>query len=278
MFFDDIGSIIEAVAYIGLSASTCIPAQAYILRKHLDVHIAGTMTMGLLPGTAIGTVVLIYVTSPWIKRSLGLLFLVVWVVIQRKASTDNSQPTTVAADDDGEEEAFRLESKASYLLLWVTSVFAGILGGLFGTAGPPFMVYLQYHNMNKDTWRSCAATAGSIYSPIRTVMVFYFGGVWDNSKIPVYVCVMLGSIAGLVFGNECVADKIDKVMFRKLINVLLFLGSVLLISSGFALVSKIIGITSVCIFFMVCISYLARKKFCNNTKKPGNEVELSATV
>ena len=134
--------------------------------------------------------------------------------------------------------------------------------------------------MNKDTWRSCAATAGSIYSPIRTVMVFYFGGVWDNSKIPVYVCVMLGSIAGLVFGNECVADKIDKVMFRKLINVLLFLGSVLLISSGFALVSKIIGITSVCIFFMVCISYLARKKFCNshNTKKPGNEVELSATV
>ena len=93
-----------------------------------------------------------------------------------------------------------------------------------------------------------------------------------------YVCVVLGSIAGLVFGNECVSDKIDKVMFRKLINVLLFLGSVLLISSGFALVSEIIGITSVCIFFMVCISYLARKKFCSNTKKPANEVEHSATV
>ena len=255
------------------------------------------MLSGFIPFLFVGINVLLIVNSPWIKRSLGILFLCQWFkmvydqrqhelkkVLKHDSKEILSNETKVAANSQHEtletvenpltsvapttviegkleEVGFRFKSWRDVLILLCVTSFAGFLGGMFGTAGPPYMVWLTYNrHVNKDIWRASAATTSSFYILPRIIYLLYASGRYDANFIPIYVATMLAGICATLAANKYLNKFVDPVAFRRLILLFLLLGSLLLITSGLQQLSRYFALSVVGIFVMVAVIYGARRK------------------
>ena len=171
--------------------------------------------------------------------------------------------TTVASTTviEGKVElvGFRFKTWRDVLILLCVTSFAGFLGGMFGTAGPPYMVWLTYNrHVNKDIWRASAATMSSFYILPRIIYLLYASGRYDSNFIPIYVATMLAGICTTLATNKFL-NKFVNPAFRRLILLFLLLGSLLLITSGLQQLSRYL--LTVGIFVMFALIYAARRKW-----------------
>ena len=297
------GDIVDGLLYLSIAGVAVMPYQAVLLRKHINWKLVGVMLIGFIPFLFVGINVLLIVTSPWLKRSLGFLFLLQWfkmVYDQRQHELKNLQKhdsgetftakpqetivpaksqhdtletaenplTTVASTTviEGKVElvGFRFKTWRDVLILLCVTSFAGFLGGMFGTAGPPYMVWLTYNrHVNKDIWRASAATMSSFYILPRIIYLLYASGRYNANFIPIYVATMLAGICATLAANKFLNKFVDPVAFRRLILLFLLLGSLLLITSGLQQLSRYFALTVVGIFVTFALIYAARRK-CGN--------------
>ena len=286
------GDIVDGLLYLSIAGVAVMPYQAFLLKQHINWKLVGVMLSGFIPFLFVGINVLLLVSSPWMKRSLGFLFLLQWfkmvydqrqhelkaMQVDKSAELAKSQhnavekgenpltsfDSTSVVEDKEEDVGFRFKSWCDVFILLCVTSFAGFLGGMFGTAGPPYMVWLTYNrDVNKDTWRASAATMSSFYILPRIIYLLYASGRYDANFIPIYIATMLAGICATLVANKFLNKFVDPVAFRRLILLFLLLGSLLLITSGFQQLSRIFAVSVVGIFVVVAIIYVARRKFGN---------------
>lgn len=157
----------------------------------------------------------------------------------------NSLKESILSSDEEDIHLFRrvnrsipINKSLSYII-YLTAYCAGILGGMYGTSGPPLMILASYLIIDKYEWIGSVCVAYLFENITR----FFYLIIWhrdafiisDGNEWYDYLIFITGSIiaslVGLYSGNW-IGEFVDIVLWKKLLLVLLVLGSVLMIYSG----------------------------------------------
>lgn len=111
-------------------------------------------------------------------------------------------------------------------------VISGFLGGLidaiFGTGGPPVIMYLSYIGMNKSAFRATCTITFLFYHTTRLI-AYSYSGIMTLESIKIGLMLIPAMMVGSVIGMK-LHFKIDEKIFKKIVGlILLIVGIVLLI-------------------------------------------------
>ena len=281
------GGVKEGVAYLSLVSFTVATMQTVWLCKHINWPLTLIMSSSSLPGMFIGLHITTHTSGPWLKRTAGVSFFALAVYELCKGRCTKTTPTTPADDNDDNDEEdgggedheltdlkTRTSSEDTLVAtttmssstppfqlctagpdrttrigsLLLTSIFSGLLTGLFGTGGPPFMLWinnqLARNAITVDEWRASRASASMLTAPIRfayllthgaggALVTHYARGEVSVELSGVILALAMGcsGLCAVVVGNVCVSRFFDRAAMRRLIMYLLLLGSVLLVTA-----------------------------------------------
>lgn len=208
----------------------------------------------------------------WLKRSLGIFLLLVAVqrLFQERRSSDRLQmdrqnyansservdseihefhkleDSDSAARASERHMAKVLNVKSLQMQIQIALFFglSGVLGMLFGVSGPPLIIFFSLHDdhLDRDVWRATSALLRVIFTGFR-LLYFYYGGLitFDGqTEFASYTVMVISGLLGLVSGNY-IAPHVKDADFRYLLLSLLTSGSLLMLSSGWDTVQRIIS-------------------------------------
>jgi uncharacterized membrane protein YfcA len=275
------GEVAEAVFYISLSSAVSAPLQVYSLWSSINWPIAFHLTLAQLCGGFVGMSLLFIVTSVWMVRSLGILFgfVAVQYILKESSSiaskklldlppsfppessievqTENAlvEQTNleIAAASDSSSRPLAVatptNSSTSHwtahpLTVWAVGLSAGLLGGLFGTPGPPLMLYVTKSTLTKDQVRGTVAVSYTFLTIERLLMMLLL----PNSPIDLLTLRSLFAFIGIVvssltggFIGRALNKHVDEVLFRRIIMAILSFGSVTMMTSGLPLMPRLLA-------------------------------------
>jgi uncharacterized membrane protein YfcA len=117
---------------------------------------------------------------------------------------------------------------------WTTApvgLLAGILTGLFGTGGPPLILYYQLAGADKAAFRGNLMAIFLLMTTVRVPSYVFFGLV-TAPRLWSALAVLPAVIVGALIGNS-IHLRIEESTFRKLVSAaLLVIGLLLLIPIG----------------------------------------------
>lgn len=121
--------------------------------------------------------------------------------------------------------------RATLLLLLATGAFAGLLGGAFGTAGPPMMIAFALLRLDMDIIRGVAVVYGALELGLRiALLVTSRGSAFDAAEMPIYAAVAAASCAGFLAGTA-LRRFVDTALVVRLLLVLVLASSALLLGA-----------------------------------------------
>jgi uncharacterized membrane protein YfcA len=153
---------------------------------------------------------------------------------------------------------FAMLSKRSYYIVWTAGVVAGLLGGMFGTAGPALMVFVTYARLGKDETRGTFAIGYMAINLERCVMILAYPNdidVFSPDMGAMSVSIIAGTLLGLYVGEKTVV-YISESAFRRIVLCILSIGSALMMTTG-ANVGTQVGIVVAVVVFFVLLGYVA---------------------
>jgi len=103
----------------------------------------------------------------------------------------------------------------------------GILGGLFGTSGPPFVVYLTHKLREKDVLRASLIGLFAVDYSWRTA-VFAHSGLLTAELLTFALYLIPALILGTVLGHT-IHSRVPEGHFRKMVAGILMISGVLLL-------------------------------------------------
>lgn len=213
----------------------------------------------------------------WLKRSLGLFLLLIaclrtvahCFVGRKKRSGESSMVRPNEAvllldcdDPDAEEnkeenddpyvEENKEDNKAhtkgvpnlglvsTQFAIAVSFFSAGILGGLYGVAGPPLMIFVLYYSdeLEGDVWRTTCAVMRCMFSVVRLSYLVWLGEIGLTSHWIEFGCMITFGLVGLSFGN-ILSKHLKDAQFRRIILIFLICGSILMSTSGWKNIQEI---------------------------------------
>ncbi len=127
------------------------------------------------------------------------------------------------------EERLRFTFK-SKLWLPMFGAISGILGSLFGIAGPPLIIYFKTKRVNKSYFRVILMSIFLLMSVLRIISYSCFGLFTERMFISL-LPIMPFSLLGLFLGNMA-HHKISESFFKKLTSIVLLISGVILIFKG----------------------------------------------
>jgi uncharacterized membrane protein YfcA len=117
---------------------------------------------------------------------------------------------------------------------WTTApagVLSGILTGLFGTGGPPLILYYQLSGVDKAAFRGHLMAIFLLMTSVRVPSYAVFGLI-TAPRLWSALAVMPAVILGALVGNR-IHLRIEEATFRRLVSAaLLIIGLLLLIPAG----------------------------------------------
>ena len=210
--FPDLSPVVSLLLLINL------PTELFVLwrdRHALSLRAAGT----LLAGIAIGAPVGIYVLGkgggdPRLFTALALLLIVFGVYFLWEAR----QP--------GRESAAKLPRGSAL----GAGVVSGLLAGLFGTGGPPLILYFRLQGLEKTAFRVTLLTLFLATSAVR-VPLSVAGGLVTSATLVSTIVVLPACMAGALIGHR-MHRAIPEARFKGGVAVLLALLGALLLLRG----------------------------------------------
>jgi uncharacterized membrane protein YfcA len=143
---------------------------------------------------------------------------------QQSSSSAPSSPTLVARPEIW-----------NTLTIWGVGLSSGLLGGLFGTPGPPLMIYVTRSSMKKDEVRGTIAVSNVFLTTERLIMMTLLPNssidLFTSSSLYAFLGILLSSLAGRVIG-DLLSRYVDETLFRRIIIALLCFGSANMMTSG----------------------------------------------
>ena len=152
----------------------------------------------------------------------------------------------------------RLDLWSTQLAIAVSFSAAGILGGLYGVAGPPLMIFMVKYGdtFDMDTWRGTSAVMRLFFAGTRFAFLAAVGKISfvpdGTTNWPAFGVMCASGLVGLCVGNK-LAPKIDQQTFRLLLLAFLVCGSLLLMCSGWQVAQDVVIVG---ILMMVALAIL----------------------
>ena len=157
----------------------------------------------------------------------------------------------------------KIDSFCGWFGLIFAALISGFMYGIFGIAGPPWMIWLTITNFDKNIYRATMTFAYALFIvPTQTAYLIIVKNKFDMSNIFSYIIIFVGCFAGLMFGNLYLSKHVDQEMFQKFIKILLFIAALFISTSGIDIASMIIAcIGAVIIILFVAIQFRQAKRF-----------------
>jgi len=173
-------------------------------------HTAWREVLTVLPFTVLGVMVALYLLknldTALLARALGI-FIFLFAIYSLI----------------GPEFKFRCHTHWSA----VAGSLGGIIGTLFGTSGPLYVIYYQLRGLSKSVFRSTIATVFLIEGVIR-LSGYALAGFY-NQKILLWIAASLPIMAvGLYIGGH-IHTNISQRQFQRAIGILLIISSIALL-------------------------------------------------
>jgi uncharacterized membrane protein YfcA len=109
---------------------------------------------------------------------------------------------------------------------FVAGALGGVLGGIFGTGGPPVIVYLEHQILNKDVLRATFLTYFLVTDSLRLAS-YGLSGLITRRAVMIGLAMIPAALIGAYLGTRLSA-RVDERTFRIAVGALLFVTGVLL--------------------------------------------------
>lgn len=182
-----------------------------LIRKvYPDIHKPTLLPMigGAVLGTLLGTYLLRTLGDVFLKRALGVFILLFAVYFWKED---------------------RAEGSKNLSAYWgiLAGAGGGVLGGLFGTSGPPFVAYLAYKLKEKEVLRATLIGMFAVDYTWRTA-VFAFSGLISADLLFFALCLAPALVLGTILG-QVIHLRVTERQFRKTVAGVLFTSGILLL-------------------------------------------------
>ena len=191
-----------------------LPAELWVVRSSWQrISWRGVLTifLGVALGIPIGTFLLRWGEARFLLMVLGVFLVVVGTVF-----------------------LFIREAQKRQIRAWVTApvgVISGVLTGLFGTGGPPLILYYQLSGVDKTAFRGNLMAIFLLMTIVRVPSYAAFGLI-TGPRLWSALMVLPAVVLGALIGNS-IHLRIEEATFRRLVSTaLVVIGLLLLIPAG----------------------------------------------
>lgn len=210
LFFFDIKTTVVATAIVEILGSFWVTVQA---REDIDgSHLRKILPVALL-GMLAGWLTLINIESAILKRVFGILTvffaLRMMITLRRPASQRKPWPPAIG---------------------YLAGAMSGLLGGLFGTAGPPIVVFLENQPTTKAVLRATLLAYFLVIDVLRMIP-YAFSQLVTFQVIEMSAVMFPASLVGAYLGRKLQA-RVSESAFRLGVGALLLATGVLLTVGG----------------------------------------------
>ena len=189
----------------------CLPTELAITikdRKNIQFRSSWIFLIGIIPSLFLGSFLLTKSSQPIFLILLGFFIVLLSLYY------------------------FFSKNKPNYSLkhfLWIPlfSIISGVLGGLFGMAGPPLIFYYQNQNINKSQFRVALLSIFSVMSLFR-ILFYSVLNIIDIGLLISCFVIMPFSLLGLWVGNQF-HKKIPEGIFENFVVIVLCISGLLII-------------------------------------------------
>lgn len=219
------GEVSDAVQELYVCSLPVVILQTFLFRRHLDVKFAMACTLIPLVTQPLGLLVLFFMEGAaaiMLKRALGGVFLAVAIMQCR---------LEMKPKEKMEPKLFRDLPRQQMQYLLGALVVEGFFAGLFGTGGPPLMIYLFYQPMELRQWRANQA-AGIIFMNLQGLLFCSLQGQSIAMNFDKRTSLALGALIGLAAGNT-LARHLSLKQFQQALLWMIFMGAFTLLASGY---------------------------------------------
>jgi len=114
------------------------------------------------------------------------------------------------------------------LIAPAVGLVSGILTGLFGTGGPPLILYYRWANVDKATFRGCLMAIFLIMTVVR-VPSYLVAGLVSVERLYSGLVMLPVTIVGVALGNRIHLELSEQTFRRLVCGVLVLIGVLLLV-------------------------------------------------
>lgn len=191
--------------------------------RQVRFRLLSWLVPGLAVGLYLGTRILVSTDIGLLKQLLGILVsgMGLYFVMQGKDANDGQRPARCES---------RLSATASWLSLPI-GLLSGTLGAMFGTGGPPVIIFFRACRLDKTAFRSTILMFFLLMSLLRAG-TYATADLFTVDRILAAALLIPGSLAGTVVGT-LIHDRISEDHFRRVVSMLLVvLGALLVAGAG----------------------------------------------
>jgi uncharacterized membrane protein YfcA len=230
----------EALLLITLGGLGSMGVQACILWNKVNWKLTFWLSVPVVIFTMVGMSSLQYLSAfvLILKRCLGLLFLTVAfyktrLEINAKIGKESVGPRIVRDP---------LGSGEDQLATLLAGSASGFLAGLYGTGGPPLMVWVATYKVPKDEWRASNAVVWLICNVFRLFHLIFFQDLHETDAFGLLVVILaISGVLGAYAGAK-ISESMGDYLFRVSIIVLLIFGANIMIFAKRPYLEPLIGI------------------------------------
>ena len=211
----DLAGIVVILLILTFIAELWVLARSW---RHIEVRVLAWPIPGLLAGLWLGTRVLITADVGLLKQILGFVVSGTGLYFVYESRIENRK-------QDSTNNSLSKPPRAGWFSLPV-GLLSGVLGAIFGTGGPPVIVFLRAYRLNKTPFRSTIMMYFLTMSLLRAG-IYSTTGLLTADRALAAVMLLPGSIAGIIIGIS-IHERISESQFRYVVAVLLVILGVLL--------------------------------------------------
>ncbi|MFC1790438.1 sulfite exporter TauE/SafE family protein [Patescibacteria group bacterium] len=201
--FLDLRSIVPLMTIFGLSIGLLLIKQVY---QQVNFQALIPLALGVLVGSFLGSYFLRSFTNPVLKKVLGGIVVLYALNTFRPKDTKNRKLPPVVG-----------------IIAGLTS---GALGAMFGTSGPPIVMYLNRQLGKKENFRATLIGFFLIEMSIRT-SAFALNRIFTLETIKTTLFLIPAFLVGIFLGNR-VHTNISQKKFKQIVAGLLLISGVML--------------------------------------------------
>jgi uncharacterized membrane protein YfcA len=204
LIFPDLRDVVVLLLLVNLPAELAVVRSS---RREIRWRPIARLGVGIALGIPVGTWILRSTDASAVLTVLGWFLVAVGLVFLRLPAGQRQPATWLAAP---------------------AGALSGVLTGLFGTGGPPIIVWYHLAGTGKSAFRANLMTIFLLMSLVR-VPSYVAGGLVTAPRLWSALAVAPAILLGAWLGHR-VHVRIGELMFRRLVSVLLAaLGAVLLL-------------------------------------------------
>ncbi len=188
--------------------------------RQARIRLLGWLVPGMAVGLWLGTRVLVTTDVSLLKRFLGLVVMGAGLYFMFENRVRHGDQNLMRSEA-------RLPPKAPWISLPV-GLLSGVLGAMFGTGGPPVIIFLRACRLNKAAFRSTILVYFLLMSLLRAG-AYAKADLVTVDRAVAAAWLLPGSVAGIIVGT-IIHDRISERLFSHVVSVLLVMLGVLLVA------------------------------------------------